>query len=368
MLSALLATVALIVWAGLAPLEFEPANDVEWADPGPGLRFAGRGIAYSAEALHWPASSGAGEVSVELWVVPAKEPDDRLGEIFAFFDGTEMAPMLVAQWKSGLVVRTRGAGDRGRRRYRELGALGLMFRDQRQFVAVTSSATGTAVFLDGVELEQRTNIPLIAAGEAFGWRIVLGNSATGTVPWRGDLLGVAVYHRALAPEQVAEHHERVNQRGVSSLVDEPGLTALYAFEERAGQTALSRAAAGPPMRVPLRFERLRTQTLQMPDWGRGFSQAIGRDVVLNLLAFVPLGFFAVAAGRKRSTGGSARKGFLLALLIGGSLSLGVELIQVGLPARVSSAADLACNLLGTAAGAGLAWRGPFAKRLLGSEK
>jgi hypothetical protein len=137
MRSALLITVAAIVWAGLAPLEFQPANEVEWIDPGPGLRFAGRGIAYTAEALVWRPSPDPGEVSVELWVVPAAEPDDRVGEIFAVFDGTAVEPLLIAQWKTGLVVRTRVADDRGRRRYRELGSLGLMFRGQERYVGTT---------------------------------------------------------------------------------------------------------------------------------------------------------------------------------------------------------------------------------------
>jgi glycopeptide antibiotics resistance protein len=83
---------------------------------------------------------------------------------------------------------------------------------------------------------------------------------------------------------------------------------------------------------------------------------------------VPLGFFAVASARRRSQRATTRSIFLGAVLLGGVLSLGIELIQVELPARVSSATDLACNLLGTIAGAGLAWRGPLARRLFGSAR
>jgi hypothetical protein len=360
---ALIATIAAIAYAGLAPLEFQPANEVEWIDPGPGLRFEGRGIAHSTAALHWERSPHPGEVSVELWVVPADEPDDRLGQIFAFFDGRAVEPLLIAQWKSGLVVRTRVDDGRGRRRYRELGSLGLLFRDQERFVAVASAATGTAVFLDGRELEQRTSLSLIPAGEKFSGRIVFGNSAAGTAPWRGDLLGAAVYRRALTPAEIAEHHVRVRDGGVSSLAEEDGLTALYAFEGRTGEAAHSRAATGPSLQVPLRFERLRKQTLQLPRWRTRPSGAFGRDVLLNLLAFMPLGFFAVAAGRKRSRGIATRNVLVGAVLLGGVLSLGIELIQVELPARVSSATDVASNLLGTIAGAAFAWRGPLAARL-----
>ena len=49
--------------------------------------------------------------------------------------------------------------------------------------------------------------------------------------------------------------------------------------------------------------------------------------------------------------------------LGLTLSLGIELLQAALPARVSSATDLVTNLLGTAIGAWLALAGPVARRL-----
>ena len=60
--AALLATIAAIAYAGMVPLRFHPVNEVEWLDPGPGLRFERRSIAYSNEVLRWEhtdASSGA---------------------------------------------------------------------------------------------------------------------------------------------------------------------------------------------------------------------------------------------------------------------------------------------------------------------
>ena len=166
---------ALILSAGLFPVEFHPENRVDWLDPGPGLRFERGGIAFSDEALGWEA--GAAEVSVELWLVPGDEPDGRLGQIFSLYDGEPVEPLLVAQWKSGLVVRDRVIDERGRMRARELGSLGLLFRDQRRGIAVTSGPGGTAVYLDGVESDHRSSIPLVAAGESFG-----GNAQEGASP------------------------------------------------------------------------------------------------------------------------------------------------------------------------------------------
>jgi len=352
------------VYAGLVPIEFHPANDVEWIDPGPGLRFERRGIAYGDETLRWKSDAHAGELSVELWVVPADEPDEGIGQIFSLFDGAAVEPLLIAQWKSGLVVRNRVTDEAGRLRYRELGALGLLFRGQLHYIALTSGAAGTAIFLDGRETAHRSNIPVVGVGEEFRGRLVLGNAPTGRAPWPGDLLGVAVYQRALGADEIARHHESFRAAGAASLANEEGLIALYAFEERVGEAVRSRAASGPPLRVPLEFHRLRRPILQPPAL-RGLSaDAYGRDALLNVIGFAPLGFFAVAVARRRGLAAGAPAA-ACAIVLGFALSLGIEVVQVQLPARVSSAMDVACNTLGAALGAWLALRGPIAERVFG---
>jgi hypothetical protein len=298
-------------------------------------------------------------------VVPADEPDAGIGQIFSLFDGAAVEPLLVAQWKSGLVVRNRVTDDVRRMRYRELGALGLLFRGQLHYVALTSGAAGTAIFLDGRETAHRSNIPVVAAGEEFRGRIVLGNAPTGTAPWQGDLLGVAVYRRALGADEIARHHESVRAAGAASLANEEGLIALYAFDERTGEAARSRAAAGPPLRVPLDFRRLRMPILQPPALQGLSADAYGRDALLNVVGFVPLGFFAVAVARRRGLAAGVPAA-ACAIVLGVALSLGIEIVQVHLPARVSSATDLACNTLGAALGAWLALRGPIAARVFRS--
>jgi hypothetical protein len=359
-LAALVATVALILYAGVLPAQFSPVNRVEWLDPGPGLHFERGGIAFSESPLSW---QGAGdEVSLELWVVPAAEPTDRLGQIFSLYDDHAIEPLLVAQWKSGLVVRNRTSDDRGRVRSRELGALGLLFRDQLRGIAVTSGAGGTNVYLDGVESGHRSNIPLIEGGEVFGGRIVIGNSATGAAPWSGDLLGIAVYDRELPADEVSAHHAAVVAGGAARLAGGDGLVALYAFAERSGESAHSREVSGPALRMPLDFRQLRRPVLELPNLRGRRADVYGRDALVNLLGFLPLGFLAAVVLRRRGVGAlSAVHG---AVGLGLALSLGIELIQSVMPARVSSATDLVTNLLGTGVGAWAAVAGPWSRRLL----
>jgi VanZ family protein len=74
------------------------------------------------------------------------------------------------------------------------------------------------------------------------------------------------------------------------------------------------------------------------------------DVTVNVLAYLPLGFLAVAALHPRLRGTTA---FLAAAAGGLALSLLMEAAQSYLPSRVENNLDVLCNVAGAAAGAAL---------------
>lgn len=76
------------------------------------------------------------------------------------------------------------------------------------------------------------------------------------------------------------------------------------------------------------------------------------DLIVNVLAYVPLGFLVALSLRPPLWPWCAS---LLAILFGGALSFGVEVVQAWLPSRVSSNLDLGCNTLGAVVGSVLAW-------------
>ena len=79
------------------------------------------------------------------------------------------------------------------------------------------------------------------------------------------------------------------------------------------------------------------------------------DLVINVLAYLPLGFFLALTLRRLPGRWTAA---CVALLLGGLLSLGLECVQSWLPSRVASNLDLLCNTTGTALGALLTfWHG-----------
>jgi glycopeptide antibiotics resistance protein len=114
------------------------------------------------------------------------------------------------------------------------------------------------------------------------------------------------------------------------------------------------------------FRRLRLPILQLPDLRGRSVDAYGRDALVNAIGFAPLGFFAMALFRQQSRKVLPSQ-VIAVVCFGFVLSLVIEIAQVQLPARVSSATDVMWNTIGTALGAWLALRGPLAARVGGRD-
>jgi VanZ family protein len=99
------------------------------------------------------------------------------------------------------------------------------------------------------------------------------------------------------------------------------------------------SAAGNPVRILLH------------GWPGEWNRYVLRDIVLNVIVYMPLGLVAVLAFRRRRPRAFAASA---AIAFGFLLSVAMELLQVYLPSRDSSLLDVLTNTLGTAAGAGFA--------------
>jgi glycopeptide antibiotics resistance protein len=74
------------------------------------------------------------------------------------------------------------------------------------------------------------------------------------------------------------------------------------------------------------------------------------DIAINILGFMPFGFIVYRHRRLAKPNGRAWN-VVWAVCVGATISLAIELTQVWLPNRTSSATDLFCNTLGTFLGA-----------------
>lgn len=87
-------------------------------------------------------------------------------------------------------------------------------------------------------------------------------------------------------------------------------------------------------------------------WPARLERSLVRDVILNVLVYIPLGAAAFLAIARRHRVAAS---ICFSILLGFLLSTSIELIQIFEPTRFSSALDVATNTLGACVGACLGW-------------
>lgn len=323
--------------AGLWPFRFFPKNNVRWIDGQQGLRFDRYGIAYGMSPLFFPGGDldFSRPLTILLRVRPHDEPSDSLPRILSVFDADGREPFFLGQWRSGLVLRILEGERFHRLRYRETGS-GNFRKDVTHSVVIRSDAEGLTISVDG-------NLAKTRAGVAFsllGWhrlpaRIVLGNSPTGESPWRGDILSIAFYPLSLPPDEIESSR--------------PSPSLQYLFSEGSGMTCRG-GEPGHDLYIPATF-RAPAKGVLLPPWRvQTFNRSFWKDVIVNILGFIPFGFAMTAWSRKDGER-KRRSTAIIVVCLGTAISLSIELLQVYLPTRNSSLTDVFSNTLGTWIGA-----------------
>jgi len=353
---ALLVVLSLILYAGLTPFRFYPPNRIQWLEPGPGLRFERPAIAYTASPFAWPASQLTKGMSIELWVLPHDEPKFRPREIASFFDGHLPGRLTIAQWKAGLIVNTRREKhDANARDLWVSGEETLLPRGTKQFLTITSSPDSvTLLYVNGQPVQRTTKRQILLRDEGFSGQLVLGARPNGRGTWRGEISGLAIYQRALPPDEVRSHWRQAMHNGFATLADTPDLVALYPFDEGKGTVARNIAGEHQPLQLPEHFSSLLRTFLQTPSESDRKSNWYFQDLLLNTIAFIPLGLLTALLLALRTPARSAFRVALIATSLGAGLSLFIEVVQVFFPERSSYLADFLFNTLGTAIGVLLA--------------
>jgi len=110
-------------------------------------------------------------------------------------------------------------------------------------VVYTRNSEGTAVlYVDG-EPVSTTDVGGAPSNWDDGFRVALGNELTGDRPWRGELHRVALYARALDPDEVARFAEVGRDKAPA------GPVALYEFREGDGQVVRDTSRSGAPLNL-----------------------------------------------------------------------------------------------------------------------
>ena len=340
---------------GWWPFAFRPLNQVSWLPDRAGWAFADDGIAYDPEPLPSTGAIGVGEqaasYTVELWVEAGVKPATDVFHLLTIDDGRLPSPFVLCQWQKEIILRAAIRESRSLRRIHEVGVDGALAEHKARVITITGSGTGTDFYLDGVLAGHFPEF--ILDPEVLSGRMILGNAASGKHSWVGHFFGLAMYPKALSVAEIAQHQALWTQNHTRQLMNASNLMALYLFDEGSGRWAEDHSTNRHQLMIPAIYQPLRKEFL-MPPWRDVSYHAPNyRDIVVNVLGFIPFGFCFFLHRRWH---GSAPKfaDALFVIVAGAAISLSIETIQVWLPNRVSSMTDLLCNTAGTLFGVLLA--------------
>ena len=337
-------SVVALLAATLWPLNPSLPNEVRWLNGEDGLRFSENGTVFSAG--EFPGQPGADRqaFSLELWMAPELTKDSTV--ICAFYAPENPGQFMVRQDLADVTVAHRSSGGQPRNPHPLIAGQALQ-RGKLTLATVTAGPHGTILYING-KARRSSRVFGLSRKDLTG-ELVLGNSPVENSSWAGILRGLAIYKTELSAREVADHYSLWQaQQGVGP--DRDTMLALYRFRERSGSIVKNEIQPGIDLYIPGNF-RIWRQALMRPPW-KEFqpNAAYVRDLVVNVLGFIPLGlvlfpYFQIVRG--------CRRPWLMSYLSGALLSLTIEILQSFVPTRYSGWTDVITNSTGTALGAGL---------------
>jgi VanZ like family/Concanavalin A-like lectin/glucanases superfamily len=333
-----------ILAAGLWPFH-APKNAVSWLNNRNGLLFGDYGSILSSRGFDVIGSEN-GPCSLEIWIQPAATFDSN--DIVAFSTPQSPEQFAVAQSGDDLFVRHTLPIAQDRVRSAHIALDHVFRKGNKLLITITSGQLGSAVYLNGALVKTSPHFAL--TGNDFTGELVIGNSPVQNNTWGGQLWGLGIVDRELTAAQVVQHYDAwTNHQGVE-LIGGEGTRALYLFNEHMGRIVHNQIASEPDLYIPESYFVLHPKFLESPWEEFRPNRIFVEDVVLNVVAFIPLGFFVCAYF---SSLGWVSRPVLFTIILGGAVSLTIEILQAFLPTRDSGMTDVITNTSGTALGTGL---------------
>ncbi len=350
------ATLTAILVAGLWPFH-SPKNDVTWLAGENGIRIGIHGCLLSPGPFraYDPMNENSG--SLEIWIKPALNTKGRRTILAFEGPGDDATALSLQQNDSTLIVQRKNTDENGVLHTGEFVLRDAFVGEWRTGLTVVLSPTDTKVYRNGVLAVES---PLIGQSvPVFAGRLVLGNFLNVGGAWPGQVYGLAIYGRQLTPDVVTSSYVDWSSSHHQTMTQQERPLALYLFDERLGQVVHDRLGSQNNLFVPDRYLVLHPQFLSMP-W-RHFRSTHGywQDVAINIMGFIPFGFFFYAFF---STVRVSNHAVLIVVLLGFVTSLTIELLQAWLPTRNSGINDLITNTFGTGLGV-LLYRTPWVRTI-----
>lgn len=358
-LKALLVTVNLIalsviLTAGLWPFEFRPANNVRRLKDDRGILLIRNNLVledcHTSRRGLLSRLDDRNRLTIEILLRPYAATRHWLSGILCFHDDKDPDVFMMAKWKSELILRRRVQRPSGEYAYHEVGVADALITDKTVLLTVVLDASGTTVYIDGKKASPFPRYILNPMKDDLSKaRLMVGNDPRIRVPWEGEIGGLAVYGGALGPAEVSAHYGKWLSHDYQSLSRGKNIIALYPMNEPSGRILRNVVTGRNNLIIPGHLHAVKKMVLSKP-WKNYWREVKHySDVIINILGFIPLGFFLPAllpaCVIKRKT-----LSYIMTILTGFTISLVIEMVQVYMPARSSSLTDLICNTLGTIIG------------------
>jgi hypothetical protein len=332
-----------VLGATLWPFNPFPENGIRWLQGANGLKFESASLVVSNEPLRPPETKAAESYSLELLLVPDSVKSSHT--ILAFYAPSQPRQLLVRQWRDGLLVTHDTEVEHDKTKTIKFDVDHAFRQGRLVLVTISSGPNGATVYLDGQSAESFPRFKI--AGTELSGEIVLGTSPVTYDPWRGEIRGLAVYSKQLAPEEVLRHYQDWTDPGTHP-PDLDGTLARYAFTEAGSREVRNEVASGPNLEIPSTFSVPHRGFLLSPakEFKADWKYAV--NIVMNIAGFVPLGLVVCSYFVWTERGWKA---MLYTVIACGTLSFVIEVLQYYVPRRDSGITDIITNTLGAALGA-----------------
>jgi hypothetical protein len=266
----------IVVVVGLWPFSFGADNAVRRLSQDSGIEFYNLGIVFAGgpsnnKDFKRPLKF-IDTLSIEIWLLPAKEFGKKTLTFFCLNDAKLPPPVMLGHWKSSLIIHTRGKGRTHQRKFKKLTLPNAMPKGEKRFLTITSGKSGTTIYLDGKRARFFPKYRLLNRNKSFSISsLVLGNDPIGKRPWNGQIFGLSIYDQELSEEIVSQNFKHWMREEYTRLSRQDGIIALYPMNEEDGKWIYNRSADRLHFRIPERFQVPKRLILSLPWADKGFN-------------------------------------------------------------------------------------------------
>ena len=325
---ALLLVILITLTVGLFPRGSFKENWLEWDEESSSTEFGVYGLADGQFPDLSDSLDANHQLLFDFVIIPRSFSSDEFRIFLHINSIDDSQPFIIGQWKNQLILMQGYDFPNKEGRPRLSFDIGDFIGEELN-VQVKLHREKDELFLNG-QLVRHHSPSIYTLGKEAA-RITVGNSPDGKHGWYGGVAKLDVILKNLHSDK----HEMLRQ---------------YDFKSRLEGKVIDKSEYAHHLRVPKPGKFPETGVLQNVDLEALISR--GRaDLLVNFFGFWPLGFLVAKVIRQRIR--SQRYyfyPFLAAMIVGGLISLTIELSQPMIPGRNSHLHDLILNILGTAAG------------------